>query len=168
MPFQDKSFDVVICQNVLECVTAKTALIGACCRILKQDGIFLLGHHDYGGVMLNSANPKLTRRIIAAYADETQDWMASSDGEIGRKLPGLVRCAAFGDAVTETRHLVDLSFGEGSYAQNYCREAARAAVQADLPQQQVEVWLQALAELDQRGEFYFGIPWIYVRARKQR
>jgi len=167
LPFKDQEFDTVICQNVLECIGDKTAFVRECYRVLKSDGVFLLGHHDYGGVMLNSARPDLTRRIIASYADETQEWMASSDGEMGRKLPGFMRSTDFGTVTTETRHFVELSLSEGGFAREYCQSAIDAALRANLSQSEADAWVDDLAELDRRGAFYFGIPWIYVRATKQ-
>lgn len=166
LPFRNDEFDNLICQNVLECIGDKAAFIQECHRVLKPQGVFLLGHHDYGGIMLNSTNPVLTRKITAAYADEKQDWMASSDGEIGRKLPGYMQSANFGDMVTETRQFVELNFGENTYAHTYCGQAAEAALRANLPKSDVDEWEDGLATLDQRGEFYFSIPWVYVRAIK--
>ena len=166
LPFQDGHFDNVVCQNVLECIREKTAFIQECRRVLKRHGVFLLGHHDFGGVLLNHTDPRLTRKIIAAYADEKQDWMASPDGEIGRKLPGFMRSANFAEAVTETRQFVDLGFGEDTYAREYCERACEAALRANLRRSDVDDWTNGLVELDRRGGFYFSIPWIYVRAIK--
>jgi SAM-dependent methyltransferase len=166
LPFKDQEFDAVICQNVLECIGDKTAFVRECYRVLKSDGVFLLGHHDYGGVILNSTRPDLTRRIIAAYTDETQEWMASSDGEMGRKLPGVMRSTDFSTVTTETRHFVELSLSEDGFAGEYCQSANDAALWANISQSEVDAWLDDLAELDRRGAFYFGIPWIYVRAIK--
>ncbi len=92
--------------------------------------------------------------------------MASSDGEIGRKLPGFVRSANFAEAVTETRQFVDLGFGEDTYAREYCGRACEAALRANLRRSDVDDWTNGLVELDRRGGFYFSIPWIYVRAIK--
>lgn len=167
LPFQDDQFDNLICQNVLECIRDKAAFIRECHRILKRGGILLLGHHDYGGIMLNSPNSVLTRKIVTAYADETQEWMASSDGEMGRKLPGFVRSTDFDAVTTETRQFVELSYSKGGYAREYCRLAIDAALRAGLSRPEVDAWADDLVELDRCGEFYFGIPWIYVRAAKQ-
>ena len=166
LPYQDESFDSVICQNVLECIEDKPSLIHECRRVLDKGGVLLLGHHDFGGVMLNSKSPSLTREVIAAYADETQAWMPLSDGEIGRKIPGLIRSNELGEAITETRQFVGLEFGDETYAREFCRDAAAAAVRARIQQSEVDEWINDLADLDRRREFYFSIPWVYVRETK--
>ena len=166
LPFPDRHFDNIVCQNVLECISDKAALIDECHRVLKGSGVFLLGHHDFGAVMLNSSDAPLTRRIVAAYADETQDWMPVSDGEIGRKLPGIMRASKFVSTTTETRLQVDLDFEEGSDTGRYCQSACAAAQRAGVTVADLEGWIADLAALNRRGEFYFGIPWIYARATK--
>lgn len=166
LPFQDGQFDNLICQNVLECIRDKAAFIRECHRVLKRGGVLLLGHHDYGGVMLNCTNPILTRKIIATYADETQEWMASSDGEMGRKLPGFMRSTEFGAMTTETRQFVELSYSRDGYAREYCRLAMDAALRANLSRPEINAWADDLVELDRRGEFYLSVPWVYVRAVK--
>ncbi len=166
IPFPDTNFDIIICQNVLECIEDKQQLIADCFRCLKADGVFMLAHHDYGGVMINSSKSTLTRTIVAAYADETQNWMKVSDGEIGRKLPALTRSSSFSRMTTETRQFVDLSFGEGTYARSYCQDAAHAALRAGISKNDTREWLCELEEKDQQGSFYFSVPWIYVKAVK--
>lgn len=166
LPFEEAAFDAIVCQNVIECIFEKQSFINECGRILKPGGVFLLSHHDFGGIMINSACPDTTRKIVAAYADEMQSWMSTSDGEIGRKLPGLMQTSALREKVTETQLLVDLSFCKGGYAFAYCQDAAKAAVRAGLSEADAKVWLDTLIQINDRGEFYFGLPWVYVRAVK--
>lgn len=166
LPFEDAAFHSVICQNGVECVVENPALIEECRRVLKPGGVLLMSYHDYGGIMLNSTIPALTQKIIAAYASAQHGWRLAAEGEMSWKLPGLIRSSEFGEAVTETRLFVDLGFAEESYARAYCRDAGRAALGAGLQEAEVTQWTAALVELDRRGVFYFGIPWIYVRAVK--
>ncbi|MEX3010996.1 methyltransferase domain-containing protein [Hoeflea sp. TYP-13] len=166
LPFQEAVFDCVICQNVLECIEDKQQLIDHCHRVLKPGGIFLLAHHDFGGVMLSGSDAVLTREIVAAYADEEQGWMAAADAEIGRKLPGIMQSSKFSAMKTETRQLVGLSYDNSSYAYNYCADASKAAIRSGANETKIRNWLGELAELDRWMAFYFSIPWVYVRAVK--
>lgn len=166
LPFEDAAFHSVICQNVVECVVDNPALIEECRRVLKPGGVLLMSYHDYGGIMLNSTMPALTQRIIAAYASAQHGWKLAAEGEMGWKLPGLIRSSEFGEAVTDTRLFVDLGFDEDSDARAYCRDAGQAALGAGLQEAEVTQWTAELLDLDRRGVFYFGIPWIYVRAVK--
>ncbi len=166
LPFPDADFDNLVCQNVLECIEDKPRLIAECHRVLKPGGVLLLAHHDFGGVMVNSRDSELTRQVIAAYADETQGWMDTSDGEMGRKLPGLMRGSEFREMTSETRQLVAFSFAEGTAAHDYCSDAAKAAVQRGIAKLDVDRWFADLVALERCGEFYFSIPWVYVKALK--
>jgi SAM-dependent methyltransferase len=62
MPLPDGTFDVVICQNVVECVQDKDGLIEAACRALRGGGRLLIGHHDFDSAVLASTDRELTRR----------------------------------------------------------------------------------------------------------
>ena len=166
LPFPGSQFDHIFCQNVLECIDNKQQLIADCYRCLKPNGVFLLSHHDFDGVMIHSSNTSLTRAIVSAYADETQNWMDAADGAIGRKLPGLMRSSDFSSMTTETRQFVGFSFAEGTYAKDYGTNAAAAAIRSGVSENETAAWLAELEDLDRRGEFYFSIPWIYVKALK--
>lgn len=166
LPFDDACFDSVICQNVLECIRDKARLITDCYRVLKPGGILLLAHHDFGGVMLNSCDSGLTRKIVAAYADEAQGWMDAADGEMGRQLPGLMRNSEFKEMISETRQLVTLNFTDGTAVYDYCADAAKAAIRAGTRESDADGWFADLVKLDRREVFYFSIPWVYVKALK--
>src|SRR5258708_11325706 len=66
------AFDVVVCQNVIECVQDKDGLIERARLALRNDGRLLLGHHDFESVVLAATDRELTRRIIAGYAGRQQ------------------------------------------------------------------------------------------------
>lgn len=87
----DSSIDAVVCHNVLECVSNPVALVDEVARILEPGGRAVWSHTDFDTVVINTADVELSRRVIHAYADLTQPWMAHSDGRMGRKLVGIVR-----------------------------------------------------------------------------
>ncbi|MDX1400437.1 MAG: methyltransferase domain-containing protein [Kiloniellales bacterium] len=168
LPFDDGSFDAVICQNMLECLPPEShqGLIQEVLRSLKGGGRFLLAHHDFAGTILHSRNDSLTRQLISAFSSQAQEWMASADGAIGRKLPGLLSKAGFSGLETKIEPMVALEFQNNSNAEGYCRDLASAGAKAGVAAKELEDWHRDLLTLDGEDAFFLAIPWIYVLARK--
>ena len=53
--FADKTFDIIICHNVLEYVDDKTEVIKVLTRVLKQDGILSIVKHNRPGRVMQMA-----------------------------------------------------------------------------------------------------------------
>lgn len=53
--FDDESFDVIICHNVLEYIDDKAAVINALTRILKKDGFISIAKHNRAGRVMQMA-----------------------------------------------------------------------------------------------------------------
>jgi len=159
-------FDAIICHDVFECIAEKARVIDQVWRLLKPGGTFLASHKDFGAVVLNSSYSSTTRKIVQGYADYTQDWMPQSDGEMGRKLPGIFAESRFRTVRTETRLLVDLELGDSSYARNYLTQIQSVAEKFGVSKTELERWLNDLNDLNSVANFYFAIPWTYVSAQR--
>ena len=109
-------FDKIICHNVLECVDDKLKFINAFANLLAANGIAIISHHDFDSSIYNSSNPKLTRKLIHEFADTQQEWQDHSDGQVGRKIPGLIAASIFKEkAKVETWRIVEREFKPGYY-----------------------------------------------------
>ena len=53
--FEDETFDMIICHNVLEYIDDKAAVIKALARVLKQDGILSVVKHNRAGRVMQMA-----------------------------------------------------------------------------------------------------------------
>lgn len=53
--FADKTFDIIICHNVLEYVDDKAEVIKVLTRVLKQDGILSIVKHNRPGRVMQMA-----------------------------------------------------------------------------------------------------------------
>jgi len=166
LPFGCASFDVVVCQNVVECVADREGLLREVHRILKPGGLGLIGHHDFDGVQIASDDRDLTRRLVHGYADHTQNWQDASDGQMGRLLPGLVARSPFDTSETETLLFVDLSLSSDSYARVHLDGIVALSEQFGVATKDAEAWLLGLAARSDAGAFYYALPWTYVLARK--
>jgi SAM-dependent methyltransferase len=165
LPFGARAFDVVVCQNVLECVRDRTGLIEQARARLKPGGRLLFGHHDFDGVILASGDRELTRRLVHGFADFTEEWQDVSEGQMGRLLPELMAAGGFVDATTETILFVDLELTPESYARAYLNWVRDLAPKFGIREIDAERWLAELEARTARAAFYFAIPWVYVIGR---
>ncbi|MBV9017976.1 MAG: methyltransferase domain-containing protein [Alphaproteobacteria bacterium] len=166
LPFADGTFDAIVCQNVIECVQQRKALIDDAGRVLKPGGRLLLGHHDFDGILITSDDRELTRRLVHAFADYQQDWQDASDGRMGRMIPGLVTQAGFAAIEIETKLFVDLNLNEGTYARSYVKWLIDLAPEMGFDRNEVRGWASALETAASDGQFFFGLPWVGAICRK--
>jgi SAM-dependent methyltransferase len=166
LPFSNSVFDLVICQNMIECVGDRVGFVKEILRVLRPNGRLFLGHYDIGGVMIASAYRDLTRRIVCAEGDRIEDNQKFCDGHMGRLLPGTVNACGFDKIETETQLLVDLAPDAGSLASVYLNVVRIYGPRNGIDEEDIERWLLDLQERAMKGEFYFAIPWTYVIAWK--
>jgi SAM-dependent methyltransferase len=166
LPFTLASFNVVVCQNVIECTADREGLLRELYRIIKPGGSALIGHHDFDGVQIASDDRDLTRRLVHGYADHTQAWQDASDGQMGRLLAGLVARSPFNASETETLLFVDLTLSNDSYARVHLDGIVAVSEQFGIPTKDVKGWLRGLAARSDAGAFYYALPWTYVLVRK--
>ncbi|WP_370675388.1 methyltransferase domain-containing protein [Pleomorphomonas sp. PLEO] len=167
-PFHDGQFDAVLCQNVIECVNEREALVTEAKRLLKPGGRLLLGHHDFDGIILASEDRDMTRRLVHGFADHKQAWQDAVEGRMGRLLPGLVTNAGFASVNIEARLFVDFDLSPGTYAGDYIRWLVDLAPDLGISDEDVSHWASRLTADVAQGRFFFALPWIGAVCRKPR
>ena len=86
-PLDAGTFDGVFSHNVLECITDKPAFLAETARALRPGGQVVCAHWDHDTHLFDGgADKALIRRLVAAFSDWQQDWMADADGWMGRRL----------------------------------------------------------------------------------
>lgn len=166
LPFADGTFDRILCQNVVECVDDRPALVAEAKRVLAPGGTLLLGHHDFDGIMIAGSDRDLTRRLVQGYAGHQQDWQDACEGQMGRLLPGLIASAGFERVEIETRVFTDLDLNEGSYALGYVGSVVVLAPAMGVDRGQAEHWAQELYSAASKGHFFFALPWVAAICRR--
>jgi len=150
-------FDKIICHNVLECVPNKITFINAFADILAKNGTLIISHIDFDSVIYNSSYKELTRALVYNFADTQQAWQEHSDGQIGRKIPGLVAASAFKDRTKcETWRRVEQEFKPGNYGFLMAEMIAQIAKNSYDPKE-LELWLNDLTQKDKNQEYYFAV-----------
>lgn len=150
-------FDKIICQNVLECVDDKVNFINSFDEILSNEGIFILSHHDFDSAIYNSDYKELTRDIVHQFSDAKQDWQEHCDGQMGRKISGLLSSSVFKDRMhCETWRIVEHEFKPGNYG--YLMASMITSIVKNLHDPNIlELWKHDLEEKAKRKEYYFAI-----------
>lgn len=160
---QGNNFDKIICHNVLECVDDKLSFINSFTKILKPDGILILSHHDFDSAIFNSAFKPLTRDLIHHFSDTQQAWQTFSDGQMGRKIPGLLSRSEFiNHFECVTWRLVEREFKEG----NYGFLMASMVMEVGKPifdPSELQAWFNDLKEKNAKGDFYFAIDLVVAK-----
>jgi SAM-dependent methyltransferase len=165
LPFASASFDSVVCQNVIECISDREGLLAEMHRILRPGGVAVISHCDWDGVLLASDDRELTRRMVRS-AGNYPDGEDTFESQMGRLLPSLVARSPFSEAATETVLFVDLSLSEDSYAMYHLEGMVRMSAEFGVSSESAKAWLNGLLARSDAGQFYFALPWTYVVARR--
>lgn len=150
-------FDKIICHNVLECIDDKLTFINSFKSLLKPNAIFILSHHDFDSAIYNSAYEQLSRDLIHHFADTKQHWQQYSDGQIGRKMSGLINNSVFREyAEHSTWRLVDTAFKPSSYGYLMAHMLIEIG-KSQFKDTELKMWLDDLINKSLHNEFYFAI-----------
>jgi len=161
LPFDDGSFDALICQNVLECIPEKDPFLRQCHRVLRPGGVIVLGHHDFDSVMLASDDRELTQRLVHDFAEAQLPGMEAADAQMGRQLPELMRQMPFRDLETVATLDVDLDLtGDGSILD--LLQSLYDVAPAGIEPERLRRWRDDLDGRAAEGRFYCAIPWVCV------
>lgn len=162
LPFDDNSFDAILCQNVLECVGDKVAYLNECFRVLKAGGKLLMSHKDFDTATYYSEKYKdFTRTMVHIFADTKADWMPHSDGQMGRKLRGLFRESSFKSYDAYTMIEQEEFYGNGMYGYEMSQWMGELVDSQDF-----EGWSNEMSELSNLGKYHYSVQWMYVLAVK--
>lgn len=160
LPLAAGSVTKTICHDLLECLSDPVALMAEASRVLRPGGISVWSHVDYDSAVIAGGDRDLTRRIVHAYADYVQPWMTSNDGQMGRKLAGLVGRSPLRQTALDAQVMISSQLiGPArmridDIASTLRRGAGEGRV--DLAAEQLEDWKASLAAADTAGTFFYA------------
>ncbi|MFC3908384.1 methyltransferase domain-containing protein [Legionella dresdenensis] len=155
-------FDKIICHNVLECIDDKLTFINNFSKLLKSHSIFILSHHDFDSALYNSHFKNLTRQLVHHFSDTQQQWQKYSDGQMGRKIPGLLSQSIFNAHYhCETWRLFETKFIDDNYG-FLMADMLMDAGKGHFPDSELHQWYQDLVKKHDSGEYYFAIDLVYA------
>jgi SAM-dependent methyltransferase len=169
LPFADASLDLVYSHNLLECLAVPDAFAGEVARVLRPGGRVIVGHWDWESQLFDGSDKSRVRRLVAAYADWQQAWMAHADGWMGRRLWGLFNATRSFEGVAEARVLTNTAFAAPFFGYENA-QAMRSLVKRGLAESSdVNEFLREQQELSEQGRYFYGITgFAYVGVRLRR
>lgn len=158
-------FDKIICHNVLECVGNKLDFINAFKKIMAENSIFILSHHDFDSAIYNSNFKELSRNLVHHFSDTKQDWMRYSDGQMGRKIPGLINHSVFKENTKiQTWRLVETTYSPGTYGY-LMADMIMEIANTKFENSDLKAWRDDLEKKSQNAEYYFSIDLVIAVCR---
>lgn len=161
-----KLFDVIFCHNVLELVNSKEKFVSDLYNLLKENGTLILSHMDFDSIIYNSTFKELTRKLVHSFSDTKQEWMTFSDGQIGRKIPGIIKRTNIQNVSFETWRWTETTFDENDYGfimTNMLIETAGDKFN----KKELKNWKKDLEEKAKSQDYFFAIDIDVAKIRKQ-
>lgn len=167
LPLKSESVTRLLCHNVLEQLPDPEALLLEGSRVLRSRGRSVWSHPDYDSVVISGGDVDLTRRIVHLFADLADPTMDHADGQMGRKLPGLIRRSPLVPVTVTSNVLISTELaGPARFrvdATVAALDAAARAGRVDLTSEELAAWMATLEAADRNGEFlYSHITYIVV------
>lgn len=163
LKFKDDSFDIVLSVDTLECITNKTELINEIHRILKPGGKVLFAHWDWDTQVYNSANKSIVRKFVAVFSDWQQDWMETSDGQMGRKLWGLFEGSGKFKGNIASFTLLETAFREGKFGFDRLQDLFGLVDTGSIDAAEYEIIFHEMQNLSEMYNYFYSVnSYIYV------
>ncbi len=113
--------------------------------------------------MVTATDDQASRAILGAYAELAQPWMDHADGQMGRKLPGLINMSPLrlAEVAVESVFSIDLA-GDALARVDEIVLALIGAADHGLPDSTITSWRNDLDDLSASGQFFFAEPIVIV------
>lgn len=160
LPFDTGGFDATLAVTVLVHIPDGESVVPEMVRVTRPGGAVGVFDRDHDSLILSHPDRALTRRIIAATADEI-----SADSWLPRRLPGLFERAGLQEVVVRGFTSIERS-PDGFYGQSFLRFAAVAREIGALSEEDHRSWTAGFDALSTSGMFVAGITHLFVMGRK--
>jgi ubiquinone/menaquinone biosynthesis C-methylase UbiE len=131
--------------------------VGEMARVLRPGGRLVVFDFDWDALVIDGAEPELTRRIVRSYCD------AIANGRVGRALPRLLRDAGLAD-VAVTPHAVQMPYDFFGWIVSGHLDAALAA--GRFGPDELIAWWDELDAAQARGHFFSALLGFVVSGTK--
>ncbi len=152
MPEQDERFDAVACTQVLLYLSDVPRALSEIHRVLKPGGRIAVIETDWRGVVLNSTDEALSRRMLAAWDD------AVPSPNLPVQLGPLLRTQGFTATRVEAIPILNTSYASTNFGVGTCEWIARYAQERGaVSVAEAAAWLNDLRGLGEQDAFFFCV-----------
>lgn len=161
LAFHDARFDAAVCTQVLLYVSDVPVALAEMLRVLKPAGRVVIVETDWRGLVVNSAYPETTGRLV-------ESWDAAcASPRLPPVLSPLLTAAGFQGVTVEPFPILLTDFIPYNYAYSMSYSLADYAVKQDrISEREARAWLEDLHEKQGDGSFFFCINRYLFKAFK--
>jgi ubiquinone/menaquinone biosynthesis C-methylase UbiE len=152
LDFESDSFDVVSCTQTLLYVEQVETALEEIHRVLKPHGRVAILETDWRGVVFNSLDESMTRRILTAWDD------AVESPNLPVRLGKLLRELNFSAIRVKAIPILNSSDNGNNFSSGMLKGFAKNAVKHNaITQQESDQWQQQVQELVQQNAYFFCV-----------
>lgn len=161
LPVDDNSFDVITITQVLLYVPDLQAVLSELYRVLKPGGRIAIVETDWRGVVLNSADDALSRKVFDA-------WQAAvPNPNLPPRLPALLRSYGFGAIRCEAIPIINLNNTPANFSATMFQWMGEQALKlGKVTEDEFRAWQNDLATKADAGEYFFCVNRFLLTAVK--
>ncbi len=153
----DASFDLIVTIDVIECIRDKNALVNEFHRILKPGGKLLAVHWDWDTMTYSVEEKETARKAVSAFSDWKQPWMDHCDGQMGRKLWGLIEGSGKFRGKPDSFTLIETKYERGKYGFDRMQDIAMLAENDGITKEEQEKLHRELLKNYAAGQYFFSV-----------
>jgi arsenite methyltransferase len=161
LPFPEQSFDFVVSAQVYCYVPDVARAIGEAARVLRKGGRLVVLDSDWDMCIWASADPALTRRIIAARGSGQ-----FAHAYLPRELHGLIRSAGLTLTDAQSFSIIETRYDPESFSVGIISSTREAAAKQGIPPEDFARWERELRARTSEGEWFFCLNRFVFTARK--
>ena len=163
----DQTFDVLLTQELLECLPDLDAFVPELARVLRPDGQIVASHYDWDTQVFNGSDRDRTRRILRAWAEWEQSWMDHTDPWMGRQLWGYLQGSGLFEGEVRVRAMTNTAFAEPWHGYRMAHWFGGLVKRGLVSESDYRGFMDDLTELAARGKYFWSVNrYVYVGRRK--
>jgi SAM-dependent methyltransferase len=145
LPFEDETFDACRADRVFHHLLDPPKALAEMARVTRPGGRIAVSDTDYDSLVVEAADPALTRRILGHHADRMEC------GRVGRRLPGLFLDAGLVSVAVEAYAALATEYDEEVLKLR--DKADRAAAAGAVTRAEAARWVESFLEANRAGRF---------------
>lgn len=167
LAFLEAAVDALYSHNLLECLPDPAHFATQAARVLKPGGQIVVGHWDWDSQVYDAEDKPLVRRLVHAFADWQQDWMAHADGWMGCRLRGIFAAADEFEGTVHARVLLNTAYAPGEFGYENAQAMRSLVRRGHASEAEVSAFLAAQEQLARAGRYVYSITgYAYVGRRR--